>query len=425
MTIIFWLVIIGMAMLSIAILFLPILANKHKIESSHDELNASLFENRLEELTKECDGLSEDDENYQSLKSELKRSLLEDIPASNDMENTSFETTATSRKKYFWLFFPIIAIVFYGLIGYQGKVQHWFQINQDFKSIVHNFIDGKIEFPEEIKKDLPGFMAVMQAELEQIPAHSKGWHILGVMYLHLEQVSDATYALKMANSLNPGQHQIMFDLAQALISNDNGNLSPYSKSLLQKIINQDHKNERALSLYGISSYNSGDFHESVQAFKHLLLLTEKDSKKASIIKRTIANAEAKIKQSKQIVSKTVPTKDNVSIKLSIDIKQSLREKIKPNDTIFVFAKAINGSRIPLAAVKQTVTTFPITVVLNDSTSMSPQFVLSSVDQVSVSARISSSGNAMAQSGDLQGSLQNVEVKNGEQSYQLLIESVVP
>jgi cytochrome c-type biogenesis protein CcmH len=229
----------------------------------------------------------------------------------------------------------------------------------------------------------------------------------------------------MANSLNPGQHQIMFDLAQALISNDNGNLSPYSKSLLQKIINQDHKNERALSLYGISSYNSGDFHESVQAFKHLLLLTEKDSKKASIIKRTIANAEAKIKQSKQIVSKTVPTKDNVSIKLSIDIKQSLREKIKPNDTIFVFAKAINGSRIPLAAVKQTVTTFPITVVLNDSTSMSPQFVLSSVDQVSVSARISSSGNAMAQSGDLQGSLQNVEVKNGEQSYQLLIESVVP
>ena len=95
MTIIFWLVIIGMAMLSIAILFLPILANKHKIESSHDELNASLFENRLEELTKECDGLSEDDENYQSLKSELKRSLLEDIPASNDMENTSFETSSS------------------------------------------------------------------------------------------------------------------------------------------------------------------------------------------------------------------------------------------------------------------------------------------------------------------------------------------
>jgi len=102
----------------------------------------------------------------------------------------------------------------------------------------------------------------------------------------------------------------------------------------------------------------------------------------------------------------------------------LLSKVKPTDTLFIYAKAASGPAMPLAVVKKMATDLPITVTLDDSSAMTPAMKLSKFEQVSVIARISSSGSAMPQSGDLQGQLTPVNVAT-QQNVEIQINQIVP
>jgi cytochrome c-type biogenesis protein CcmH len=90
-----------------------------------------------------------------------------------------------------------------------------------------------------------------------------------------------------------------------------------------------------------------------------------------------------------------------SIEVSVSLSDEFTQNFAPTDVVFIFARAVNGPPMPLAASKHRISELPLTVVLNDSTAMSPQFTLSSVDEVNVVARVSKSGQPIAQAGDVQ------------------------
>jgi cytochrome c-type biogenesis protein CcmH len=93
----------------------------------------------------------------------------------------------------------------------------------------------------------------------------------------------------------------------------------------------------------------------------------------------------------------------------VTLSAALAKQAQPEDTVFVFARAATGSRMPLAILRKQVKDLPISFTLNDSMAMSPSNALSSVPQVIVGARISKSGNAMPQPGDLSGQTDPVKV----------------
>jgi cytochrome c-type biogenesis protein CcmH len=97
----------------------------------------------------------------------------------------------------------------------------------------------------------------------------------------------------------------------------------------------------------------------------------------------------------------------LSVKVSLD--PALRERLAPGDTVFVYARAVEGPPMPLAVVRRPATELPFTVTLDDSMAMVPAMSLSRFDSVRVSARVSHSGNAMPQSGDLRGEVSPVKV----------------
>jgi len=113
-----------------------------------------------------------------------------------------------------------------------------------------------------------------------------------------------------------------------------------------------------------------------------------------------------------------------TLTVTVALDPALRESVSPNDTVFIFARAVNGPRMPLAIVRKQVGDLPVTVRLDDSMAMTPAMVLSAFDPVTIGARVSRSGNAMPQSGDLQGSKTPVSTQSNAR-LDILIDTTVP
>ena len=101
--------------------------------------------------------------------------------------------------------------------------------------------------------------------------------------------------------------------------------------------------------------------------------------------------------------------NGVEIKVAVDMTAELKATAKPNDTVFIYAQALSGPKMPLAIARKIVSELPVTVILNDSMTMMPNMKLSNFPKIKLLARVSASGNAMPQAGDLIGSLDSVEL----------------
>jgi cytochrome c-type biogenesis protein CcmH len=127
----------------------------------------------------------------------------------------------------------------------------------------------------------------------------------------------------------------------------------------------------------------------------------------------------------QAVAKSAPTPVAVaaSIQGVVSLSPALKSKVAADDTVFIFARAAQGPRMPLAILKRKASELPITFTLDDSTAMSDELKLSKFEMIVVGARVSKSGNAMPQSGDLVG--QSAPIKAGGGKLMLVIDSVQP
>jgi cytochrome c-type biogenesis protein CcmH len=115
--------------------------------------------------------------------------------------------------------------------------------------------------------------------------------------------------------------------------------------------------------------------------------------------------------------------DDKSVSGTVELAAELSGRAERNDTVFIFARAAQGPRMPLAVFKAYVMDLPIKFTLDDSMAMRPQLKLSGFDQVIVTARVSKSGTPMPQSGDIEGS--NAAVTPGTKGLKIVINTIVP
>jgi cytochrome c-type biogenesis protein CcmH len=264
----------------------------------------------------------------------------------------------------------------------------------------------------------------LRARLKKHPKDLQGWLVLGQANTMLNKPAEARAAYAKALALAPDNPNIMVSLAEAdSLSRPDHAITGSSRALLQKAIKADPRNQRGLWLLGISDFQAGHFADASLTWRRLQALLPADSKVADAVTRQIAIADARAAgktqaQAQQMVAGQSASAHPASahgpkLTVQVSLAPALKDKLKAGDTVFVFARAPKGPPMPLAVTRLSADKLPATVTLTDAMSMAPGMDLSSTKRVTITARISRSGQAIAQTGDLEGSVPAVAVTTAQ------------
>ncbi len=279
-------------------------------------------------------------------------------------------------------------------------------------------------------------MAERLAErLKAKPDDAEGWSMLGRSYSVLEMFPQALTAFQRVIALRPDDAQGYVDYADALGMTQGRKLAGEPEKLIARALQLDPANVKALSLSGTLALDRGDAAGAARLWALALQKTEPGSEMAQRLQGAIDDARQRAGgpaapalagaqgQAAAPAARGAPADAAGSVQVRISLAPALAAKASPDDTVFIFARALQGGKAPLAIQRRQVKDLPLQLTLDDSMAMSPALRLSSVSQVIVGARVSKSGNAMPQPGDLQGLTPAVAV--GARGLQLQIADVLP
>jgi cytochrome c-type biogenesis protein CcmH len=258
----------------------------------------------------------------------------------------------------------------------------------------------------------------LAARMREKPDDAEGWMMLGRAYRALERFQEAADALRKAVVLNPGNADLLADLAEALALRNGRTLAGEPTKLLDRALKLDPDNDKVLVLSGSAAFERKDYKAAIRHWEALLKRPKVSGELAQALSAGIAEARALSTGKKTVAVKPAPGR--VSGIVTLDT--ALRARAAPEDTVFVYARAAQGPRMPLAIVKVQVKDLPYNFSLDDSMAMMPEMKLSAFTEVIVGARVSKSGGAKPAAGDLEGA--SAKVSPGADGVTVAINQVV-
>ena len=270
--------------------------------------------------------------------------------------------------------------------------------------------------------------------MKQNPNDADGWAMLARSYSVLQRNDDALAAYQKAIALGKDEPGLLVDYADTLAVKNQHSLQGEPMALITRALKLDPDHIKGLALAGADAFERKDFALAVKYWSRIEQVGPPDNMLVQRVSASLQEARELAglpPQSTPLAAQTKPqapadaspvTAGGPSVRGTVSLSPELRAQASPEDTVFIFAKDAPNGRMPLAAERKQVKDLPYQFTLDDSKSMSPQARLSSATQVVISARISKSGNAIAQPGDLQG--QSVPVALGAKDLRIDIREVV-
>ena len=259
-------------------------------------------------------------------------------------------------------------------------------------------------------------VAEFATKMEKDPSNLKGWAMLARSYRILGRNQEAAVAYERAGSFIDSDPQLLADYADVLATNANGSFAGKPTQLINKALKLDPNNLMALWLSGTASYTSGNYKAAVQAWEKLAQQLPPGTEEARSIEGSIAEARSK----GGLPSASPVAAGGKAISGTIEIAADLKPKLKAGDVVMVIARQ-PGERMPVAVLKTTVSEFPMSFSLTDALAMNPSAPLSKLSEASIEVRVSKTGMAKPESGDLISSAKTVKV--GSSNVRLLVDQV--
>ena len=245
-------------------------------------------------------------------------------------------------------------------------------------------------------------------KMKNNPDDAQGWLMLGRSYKVLEQYPKAVDAFANAYRLLGDQAEVMLLYADTIAYANDKNLAGKPTELIFKALALEPDNMTALWLGGMAKAQQGDTVTAKKLWKKLDALLPPGSDAQQEIQGLLAKIDSEAPQAAaQPEAAQQANVPGVAIEVQVSLAPELQKSTSPGDTVFIYAQALSGPKMPLAIVRKQVSDLPLTVSLNDTMAMMPNMKLSNFAKVKLLARVSKSGNAISQSGDLIGVIEQV------------------
>ncbi len=259
--------------------------------------------------------------------------------------------------------------------------------------------------------------------LKTRPDDADGWLMLGRSYGALGRHAEALSAFERVMKLMPDDAGVLADYADAMAAKNGRSLDAAAMQYVDKALRIDPNHLKALALAGTAAFNRGDFAAAVQYWDRAVQAGPGDHPMVQQLRAGVTEA-----RERGGLPAAVPANTSLAAAVpavltgTVSLAPALQGQASPDDTVFIFARAASGSRMPLAIVRTRVRDLPYRYTLDDSLAMSPAARLSSVASVVVGARVSKSAQATPQPGDLEGL--SAPTANHGQGLNIVIAEVV-
>ena len=406
-------VIVAVAMVALALAWVlwPLLQPTTSRSVEHVAANVTIFKDQFADLDADLARGILSAEQYAESKRELERRLLDEARGS--------ESALAERRPHrayavvVALIAPIAAAALYWQIGTPGALSSQTAVAQDANQPT----------PEQIN----AMIAKVKQRLEKEPDNVEGWTILARTHYAMGNFQEAAVAYAALASLVPYDADLLADYADALAMSQGKSFAGKPMELVQLALKIDPTQWKALAMAGSEAFERKDYKAAADFWQRLQDAAPADSPirerlKASIDEaRSLAGMPAIAQNEKG--SSAATASEGRSVSGTVTLSPTLASKVKPDDSVFVFARPADGSRMPVAVVRARVSELPLQFTLDDSRAMAPTAKISALNEVVVNARVSRSGNAIPASGDLEGATEKVKV--GTQGMAVVIDRAIP
>ena len=428
MTATFWAIVSAMTLAILGLVLRPLLTRQATV-TNEQEKRLPVYRQQFAELEQDLASGLLTDEQYQAARSELERRVLEETGSTE----TSTMTTGgivNLRLVAFSLamVIPAASGVLYWTLGNPAAMTH---------PTVSSAAPGGPGGDAQMADSLNTLIDQLRKKLEQNPNDAVGWGLLARSYMAMERYADAVPIFERATKLDPNNAGLLADYADALGVHQGRKLDGRPETLIQKALKLDPHNVKALMLSGTIAYNRKDFARAAKEWEDAhAYLPPDDQESSDQLKASIAEAKRRLgggpsmgmmvanppmEQAKPVkpAAQSGPSR---AITGKVVLGPNMTGKALP-DTLFVFAKDVAGPPMPVSIVRASRKDLPFTFRLDDSTSPMPSRKLSDIDTVVIVARLSKSGKAMPESGDLEGMSQ--PIKPGTENITVVIDRERP
>jgi cytochrome c-type biogenesis protein CcmH len=391
----FWAVCAALAALALALVLRPLLARRGAAGVSRREANIAIYRDQRRELDADLAAGKLAAAEHEKARAELEARLLEDVDAAADEPRAP--RSGWRAAVLVGLAVPLAALAVYFAVGTPIAVT------------------GHPRQDEVTAEQIEVMVQRLAARLRENPDDADGWKMLGRSYAVLGRFGEAVDAYSKAALRAPRDAQLLADFADSLAMARGRSLQGEPEKLLQRALEIDPQNLKALALAGTAAFERQAFKAAADYWQRMLPLVPPESEDAQAIRDNVAQAT-------QLAGGEPPAPQAAGLRGSVRIAPQLKGKFDPEDTVFIYARAAEGPPMPLAVLRVKARELPADFALDDSMAMAPGMTLSAQARVVVTARVSKSGGATPQPGDLQGA--SAPVASDANGVTVLIDTVV-
>ncbi|KPM77957.1 MULTISPECIES: c-type cytochrome biogenesis protein CcmI [unclassified Pseudoalteromonas] len=407
----------------VALLFVVVpFFKRERIQRLDHNANSELiriYHQRLDELKADLDNQRIDAQMFDESVNEQKRRLLNELSPEKALNskgnNRIFALTGAG-------FLIVLTAIFYGYTGSQQQIKGWHDAMANLKSYGERAVmqDGEPLTPNELQ----AFALALRTKLDQSGDDEVAWMLLGRVAMSLNEFDMAMQSFDKVLKMNPDNKQVLISYSQVLLMEGSDANMSRAATMLSRVLKAEPTNIDAISLLALIAYERKDWLQAKTAFEVLLASMQQNDPRYSMIAERIAEIDAHLNNEQQVTNTKLAEASNSEISITVDLDSALADSQPQNGTLFVFAKAASGPQMPLAVVKMTEYSFPLTVTLSDSNAMVEGLNLSSVDKIILTARLSKDATVVTSSGELEGKSDVLERANVKE-YSLLINELIP